>query len=125
MNYHGYYSYAHGEITTRNHKPQLSPQHCNHHDKVRKNVILYAMGACFYSLSHYFTLFLAKGGPPKDQFGEARFVNGQFFFTFPPDQEKSGGVGRPPPPDFFSARLTFSTFLYLIIELAQEEPPPP
>ena len=39
-----YYSYVLGESTTHNHKPQLSPQHCNHHDEVRKNVIPYALG---------------------------------------------------------------------------------
>ncbi len=39
-----YYSYALGKITTRNHKPQLLPQHCNHHDEVRKNGIPYAVG---------------------------------------------------------------------------------
>ena len=44
MNYRGYYSYTHGEITTRNHKPQLCPQHCNHHDEVWKNVIPYRVG---------------------------------------------------------------------------------
>jgi hypothetical protein len=44
MNYRGYYSYTYGEIKTRNHKPQLCPQHCNYHDKVQKNVIPYGVG---------------------------------------------------------------------------------
>ena len=39
-----YNSYALGKITMRNHKPQLRPQHCNHHDEVQKNVIPYAVG---------------------------------------------------------------------------------
>jgi len=34
-------------------------------------------------------------------------VNGQTFFTFPPDLEKSSGVGRPPPPDFFLRQIDF------------------
>ncbi len=34
-------------------------------------------------------------------------MNRQTFFTFPPDLEKSGGVGRPPPPDFFLRQIDF------------------
>ena len=39
-----YYSYAPGESSRHNHKPQLYPQHRNHHDEVWKNVIPYALG---------------------------------------------------------------------------------
>ena len=31
------------QSSTHNHKPHLCPQHCNHHDEVRKNVIPYAL----------------------------------------------------------------------------------
>jgi hypothetical protein len=54
-------------------------------------------------------LILRKVGPSTDQFSEARFVNGLTFFTFPPNLEKSGGVGRPPPPDFFLRQIDFFT----------------
>jgi hypothetical protein len=37
-------SYVAGEITTRNHRPQLGPQHGHHHDEVRKNGISYEVG---------------------------------------------------------------------------------
>ena len=37
-------------------------------------------------------------------------MNGQTFFTFPPDLEKSGGVGRPPPPDLFFRQIDFFAF---------------
>ena len=41
--------------STHNHKPQLCPQHCNHHDEVHKNVILNTMGmmqSIAYCLNH-------------------------------------------------------------------------
>ncbi len=60
-----------------------------------------------------------------DQFGEARFVNGQTFSLFRQIWKNLAAlIGRPLRQIFFSARLTFSTFLYLIIDLPQEEPPP-
>jgi len=36
-------------------------------------------------------------------------VQGSARLTFPPDLEKSGGVGQPPPPDFFLRQIDFFT----------------
>ena len=65
-------------------------------------------------------------------------MHGPTFFTFLPDLEKSGSVGRPTPPDFFLRQIDFFphftalTRVYLsnlltnlIIKPPQEESPPP
>ncbi len=55
--------------STLNHKPQLSPQHRHHHDKVWKNEIYYAVGLmrsiayCWIRLVNRKTAIVAKMTP--------------------------------------------------------------
>ncbi len=73
------------------------------------HILLYQDNGClplfvFLPILH---LFEQKVGPSLDQFGEARFVHGPTIFTFPPDLEKSDGVGRPTPPEFFLRQIDY------------------
>jgi hypothetical protein len=65
------------------------------------------LGACLYSFFHYFTPFLAKSWPFNGSVWQGQICERTNFFTFPPDLEKSGGIGRPPPPDFFLCQIDF------------------
>ena len=67
----------------------------------------FVMGACLNSFFRYFTPFLAKSWPFSGSVQRGQICERKTFFTFPPDLEKSGGVGRPPPPDFFLRQIDF------------------